>query len=83
MWPWDGSALHEMKSEFPEAVHETKSELAGETRHGLHEVRSESRKRLHESKSELAQPETVLLDKGFSGGREAAGFRIVKANVPR
>ena len=49
-----GSNLHESESEAGEALHETKSESATESREDLHENRSEVGEALHETKSESA-----------------------------
>ena len=49
-----GSNLHESESEAGEALHETKSESATESREDLHENRSEVGETLHEMKSESA-----------------------------
>lgn len=45
--------LHETESEFPEAMHETKSEIRGDGPGSLHEIESEFPETVHETKSEI------------------------------
>lgn len=47
--------MHEIESEFPEALHETTSDFGWRTGFPLHEFKSEYRKLPHEITSERAE----------------------------
>lgn len=46
-------AVHEIKSEFREALHGTESESGAPAQESVHEIRSEVREAVHEMESEL------------------------------
>ena len=79
-----GETLHETKSEFSEAVHETKSEfpsLAGTT---LYKTKTELGKAVHEIKSDDADPDGLNLPAGQAAHRrESSASGAEPDRMPR